>query len=108
MPELWVPGAGGPSVEDFVERLHKVIASYAQEHELAEASVEVELADGSTLGVKQISPEPGYGFITVRPHPEEGEAVEDVIVPIGGIRRVTIAAAEERRARFGFSIPESA
>ena len=29
MPELWVPGAAGPSLEDFVARLHKTIESFA-------------------------------------------------------------------------------
>ena len=105
MPELWVPGAAEPSLDDFVARLHKRIQEYADEHGLRNAAVEIELVDGAALWVQRISPEPGYGFVTLRPHPEDGGTDADVIVPVGSIRRITIAAAEERRSRLGFSLP---
>src|SRR5581483_9373039 len=108
MPELWVPGAAGPSLDDFVDRLHKSIATYREKHSLEEASVQVELAAGALFWVRSISPEPGYGFITLCPHTEDAPSPteEDVIVPVGSIRRITLGPAEEHRARFGFSLPE--
>ena len=106
MPELWVPGAAEPSLEDFVARIHKLVEAYAVEHGLSNAAVEIELADGAALWVQRISPEPGYGFVTLRPHREDGGTDEDVVVPVGSVRRITIAAAEDRRARLGFSLPD--
>src|SRR5437870_4938968 len=109
MPELWIPGAAGPSLEDFVEKLHKSIATYQENHGLKESSVQVELADGALLWVRSISPEPGYGFITLCPHTEDragSDPNEDVIVPVGSIRRIILGPAEAQRARFGFSLPE--
>jgi hypothetical protein len=106
MPELWVPGAADASLDDFVALVHKRIQAYAGEHGLASAAVEIEFVDGAAFWVERISPEPGFGFVTLRPHPDEGEPEEDVIVPVGSIRRITIAAVEEHRARFGFSLPE--
>jgi hypothetical protein len=94
-------------MEDFVERVHKRVSAYAEENGLKEAAVQVELADGSIFWVHRISPEPGYGFITIRPHPEDDEPEEDVIIPVGSIKRITVAAAEERRAKFGFAVPEA-
>src|SRR5206468_6469180 len=78
MPELWVPGAEGPH-EDFVDKLHRAIAAHGEN-----VVVTIELRDGTRYELISISPEPGYGFITVRPHPE-GEGPTEVIVPIGAI-----------------------
>ena len=103
MPELWVPGAAGP-VDQFVERLHRRIADYAQRNGLEEVAVEFELADGAVFTVQSISAEPGFGFLTMCPHPESEEGPEDVIVPMGSIRRITLGRPEPARARFGFSI----
>jgi hypothetical protein len=103
---LWVPGAAGP-LEQFVERVQRRIAEYAQRHGLEQVAVEVELADGALFHVKEISPEPGFGFLTVCPFPEEGgEPEEELIVPLGSVRRISLGQAEERRARFGFTPPQ--
>lgn len=105
MTSLWVPGAAGP-LEQFVERIHRRIAEYAQRHGVEQVAVEVELADGALFHVKEISPEPGFGFVTVCPFPEEGgDPQEELIVPLGSVRRITLGQAEERRARFGFTPP---
>jgi hypothetical protein len=102
---LWVPGAAGP-LEQLVERIQRRIAEYAQRHGLEQVAVEVELADGALFHVKEISPEPGFGFLTVCPFPEEGgEPEEELIVPLGLVHRITLSQAEERRARFGFTPP---
>ena len=73
MPELWVPGAAGPSLEDFVVRLHKTIESFAARRGWDAAIVEVQLHDGTRFALHSIRPEPGYGFLTLCPYPEEQE-----------------------------------
>jgi hypothetical protein len=118
VPELWVPGATGPSLDDFVKRLHEAIESFASRRGWEHATVEVELTDGTRLGLHAIRPEPGYGFITLCPYPEDEERPwpkageeqgevewppDEVIVPVASIRRITLGEPEERRARFGFS-----
>jgi hypothetical protein len=108
VPELWVPGAAGP-LDQFVEKLHRRIEDFGQRRSLEEVAVEVELVDGATYMVRAISPDPGFGFVTICPHPEadaDGDGEEqDVIVPIGSIRRITLGRPEPARARFGFSVP---
>jgi hypothetical protein len=103
MPELWTPGAAGP-LDQLVDRIHRRIETFAAEHGLEQAAVEVGLADGSTIEVAALSAEPGFGLLTIRPH---GEEPEELIVPLGMIRRIAIGRAEER-ARLGFSLPEGA
>jgi hypothetical protein len=99
---LWIPGAAGP-LEQFVERLQRRIADYAQRNGLAQVAVEVQLADGALLAVKDISPEPGFGFVTLVPF---DEPEEELIVPIGSVRRIALGQAEEKLARFGFTPPQ--
>lgn len=119
MPELWIPGAAGPSVEDFVARLHRAIEQFAAVRRLDTVSVEVQLHDGARLVVLAIRPEPGYGFVTLCPHPEEGQPPvkkgasddtctrEELIVPVGSIIRITLSEPEPQTS-FGFSLPQSA
>lgn len=104
MPELWVPGAAGP-LDQFVDKLHRLIEEFARREGIEQAAVEVELHDGALIAVESISPEPGFGFVTIRPHPEAREEPEEVIVPLGSIRRITLGRPEPERARFGFSLP---
>ena len=101
MPELWLPGAAGP-LDQFVERLHRRVEEFARANGLEEAAVEVELPDGALLPVRAISPEPGFGFVTLCLHADEPE---ELIVPIGALRQIRLAAPEPARARFGFSLP---
>jgi hypothetical protein len=113
MPELWVPGAAGPSLEDFVQRLNAKIGEFARRRDWPSANVEVELHDGSTFQLHSISPEPGYGLVTLCPYPEDGSpwpgsgdaTPEEVIVPVGSIMRITLSRPEDRRSRFGFAPP---
>ena len=102
MPELWTPGMAGP-LDQLVERLHRRVAEFARKHGLEEAAVEVELSDGALILVAEISPEPGFGFVTLTPH---GDEPQELIVPIGSIRQFVIGPPEPARARFGFSVPE--
>ena len=102
VPELWTPGMAGP-LEDLVGRIHRRIESFAAEHGLEQAMVEVELSDGALLRLASISPEPGYGFLTLVPHGEEAEP-QELIVPIGAIRQLTLSRAEAE-SPIGFALP---
>jgi hypothetical protein len=102
---LWIPGAAGP-LEQFVDRLQRQIAVFAQQHGVEQVAVEVELLDGALFAVKDISPEPGFGFVTLSPFTDEGgEPEEHLIVPLGSVRRITLGRSEEQLARFGFTPP---
>ncbi|MGE5273474.1 MAG: hypothetical protein ACM3QU_06910 [Verrucomicrobiota bacterium] len=103
MPELWVPGYAGP-LDDLVERIHRRIAQFAEEAGVEQAFVEVELADGVRYAVESMTPEPGYGFVTIRPHPAD-DTPGLVIVPIGSIRRIELSTAADERTTLGFSVP---
>ena len=103
MSDLWLPG--GPSADDFVDRVHKQIARFAGANDLAQARVEVELRDGALLVLDTISPEPGYGFVTLRPHPENEREREELIVPLASIAKIRLSPTEEE-PRFGFALPD--
>lgn len=103
MPELWTPGMIGP-LDDFVARIHRRIESFGSEHGLERAMVEVELFDGALLRLASLSPEPGYGFLTLVPHGEESEP-QELIVPLGAIRRLTLSRLEPESS-IGFSLPQ--
>ena len=95
-------------MEDFVARLNKEIERFAHEHAEGRAAVEVELADGALLQLVSILPEPGYGFVTLCPHAEEGEPAEERIVPVGAIREFRVCVPEDRpHFRVGFAPAES-
>jgi hypothetical protein len=105
MPQLWLPGVEGPQ-DDFVERLHRQIERFAREHGLESVSVDVELEGGARFTLDRISPEPGYGFVTLSPHPTDDPDVPDeLVVPIGSIRRIELDDAREQRRPFGFRLP---
>jgi hypothetical protein len=103
MPDLWVPGFAGP-LDDLVSRIHRRIEQLAKDEGVERAFVEVELADGARYSVESLSPEPGYGFVTIRPHPTD-ETPREVIVPVGSIKRIELSAAAEERTQLGFSVP---
>ena len=108
MPELWIPGTSGP-VDELVSRIERRIETFRAEHGLERAAVSVELADGALHRLASISAEPGFGFITLCPHCDQGEP-EELIVPIGAVREIRIGLAEDE-PRLGFappSEPESA
>jgi hypothetical protein len=100
MPDLWTPGMAGP-LEDLVGRIHRRIEAFAAEHGV-EAMVEAELADGSLHRLESISAEPGFGFVTLRPHPVDEP--RELIVPLGAIRQLTLSPAEPE-SPIGFSLP---
>jgi hypothetical protein len=98
-PDLWVPGAAEPSLDDFVERVHRLIEQYTATHAADRSHVEVELADGERLTLRSLSSEPGFGFLTL------ALEAEQVIVPVGSIRRITLGPADEQN-RPGFALPQ--
>ena len=102
MSEPWLPG--GASLDDFVARVHGQIASFAEEHGLAHAKVEVELRDGAVHILDKISAEPGYGFVTLCPHRTSDER-EELIVPLAAVVQIRISPAEEE-PQFGFALPD--
>ncbi len=104
---MWLPGVEGPQ-DDFVERLHRQIERFAREHGVERVSVEVELDGGSRFPLDTISGEPGYGFVTLRPHATGDEDVPDeLVVPIATIRRIELDDAVEHKRPFGFTLPSS-
>jgi hypothetical protein len=109
MSDLWLPGVHAPQ-DELVARIHRQIERFAAEAGVERAFVLVELADGSRLPLDALSPEPGFGFVTLRPHPDPDDEYEDLpaelIVPVGSIRRIELDRADEQRARFGFSLAE--
>ena len=92
----------GP-LEEFVSRVVRRIEDFRVEHGLELAGVSVELADGSLHRLASLSAEPGFGFVTLRPHFEPGEP-EELIVPLGAIREIRIAAVDGEQ-RLGFAPP---
>ena len=94
-----MPGAAEPSLDDFVERVHRQIEQFTATHAADRSHVEVELADGERLDLLSLSGEPGYGFLTL------SVEAEQLIVPVGSIRRITLGPADEDR-KPGFALPE--
>jgi hypothetical protein len=102
-PDLWVPGAAEPSLENFVAGIHRQIERYTATHTAERSHVEVELAGGERLTLRSLSSAPGYGFLTLAVHSEE-DGADELIVPVGAIRRISLGPADETR-RPGFALP---
>jgi hypothetical protein len=103
--ELWVPGFAGP-LDDLIDRIHRRIEQFAGEAGVEQAFVEIELVDGVRYVVESLSPEPGYGFVTIRPHAADKTPAE-VILPIGSIRRIELSGTADQPTALGFSVPPS-
>ena len=101
MPELWVPGSAEAASDALVERMLDQIARFAKEEAGGEVQVEIELRDGSVIALESILPEPGFGFITLRPH---GERREEIVIPVAAIARLRLGPPEQHPP-FGFSKP---
>jgi hypothetical protein len=103
--DLWTPGHAGPH-EELVDRIHRQIARFARERGIEQAVVEFELRDGSRFELDAILPEPGYGFVTIRPHPRDEDTPPELIVPVSMIERIELYAAGDKPSRFGFALPD--
>ena len=106
MGDLWTPGKPGPH-DDLVARIHAQIRRFGHERGIEQAVVEVEFRDGSRFELDAIMPEPGYGFVTIRPHPGDEDLPPELIVPVGLIERIELYAAQDRPSRLGFSLPSA-
>ena len=120
MSALWVPGMPAGPLEEFVQRLSRKIDEFCARRGHEQATVEVELVDGANYVVYSISAEPGFGFVTIAPYPEDEEQPwprvpgheamppDEVIVPVGSIRRITLNDAAHRKPPLGFVSPPDA
>jgi hypothetical protein len=89
-----------------VERLHRTIAAFAAATGVETPVVEVELADTARFVLDRIEPDPGYGMVTIYVRPEDDDAPDALIIPIGSVRRFELRRSpEERVAAVGFAIP---
>ena len=100
MSQLWTPGAAGP-LDEFVGRVTRMVAEFANEHGLEQAEVCVELVDGSRHTLATTSSEPGFGFFSFTPHGDGDDEPSRLIVPIGAVRSIAISAPDPERP-FGF------
>jgi hypothetical protein len=104
MPELWTPVPALPH-EEFVERVLRAIASFAEATGVEKPLVEVELADTSRFVLERIDPEPGFGMVTLYVADTREDDPDALIIPIGSLRRIELRTAPDRGDRFGFSVP---
>jgi hypothetical protein len=102
--DLWTPGKAGPH-EELVERIHRQVARFARERGIEQPVVDVELRGGSRFRLESLLPEPGYGFVTIRPHADGDDVPAELIVPVDIVERIELFVAQDEPAAFGFSIP---
>ncbi len=118
MSALWVPGMPAGPLEEFVQRLTRKIDEFCSRRGHEQATVEVELVDGARYVLHSISAEPGFGFVTLCPYPDDearpwpkadGDQPvppDEVVIPIASIKRIVLNDAAEREPPFGFTLPE--
>jgi hypothetical protein len=94
----------GP-LDELVKRILRRIEVFKDEHGLSDVEVTVELVDGSLHRLKTLSPDPGFGFVSFRPH--GGEEPEERIVPLGAVREIRLAAPGSEQA-LGFVVGAAA
>jgi len=92
----------GP-LEELVSRIHRRIEGFKETYSVDVVDVSIELFDGSLHRLASISAEPGFGFVTLCPHGDDGDP-EELIVPLGAIRQLRLSRAEPEQ-RVGFSVP---
>lgn len=93
----------GP-LDELVKRILRRIEVFKDEHGLSEVEVTVELVDGSLHRLQTLSADPGFGFVSFRPH--GGEEPEERIVPLGAVREIRLAAPGSEQA-LGFRVSEA-
>ena len=107
MPELWTPTPHMPN-DEFVERLLKAIANFAEASGVEKPLVEVELTDGSRFVLEHVDPEPGFGMVTLYVADVRDDAPDALIVPLGSVRRIELRSSPEKSESFGFTVPPAA
>ncbi len=91
------------ALEELVTRIHRRIADFQEAHRLEEVAVSVELIDGALHRLASLSAEPGFGFVTLCPHGEDGDP-QELIVPLGAVREIRLGASEPEQ-KLGFVGP---
>ena len=122
--QVWIPGSGvsgddpSSSVDDFLKRVHMQIQNFVEQCQCERAVVEVLLHDGRRLRLRSLSSEPGFGWVTLHPIPEDGGDGSDeeesdtpvdeaLILPLQSILRIVMRRPDnEEPQRFGFVPPE--
>jgi hypothetical protein len=115
--QVWTPdgaAAPPPSVKEFLAGVHAQIQAFADQCDCERAIVEVMLHDGRRLRLRAISAEPGFGWVTLQPFPEDidddatdGPVEESLILPLQSIVRIVMRRPEdEEPQRFGFVPPD--
>ena len=79
----------GP-LDELVKRILRRIDVFKTDNGLEEVEVTVELLDGSLHRLRTLSADPGYGFVSFRPHGGEDEP-EELIVPLGAVREIRLS-----------------
>jgi hypothetical protein len=97
---IWTPGAAGP-LDEFVARINRMVATFAQEHGLEQAEVRLELADGSRYLLAAVTPDPGFGFFSFVPYLGDGDEPSRVVIPVGAVKSIEISAPDPEEP-FGF------
>jgi hypothetical protein len=95
----------GP-LDELVKRIVRRAESFKEEHGLEEVEVSVELVDGALHRLVSLSAEPGFGFVSLRPHSTDGDP-QEIIVPVGALREIRLGAPGPEHA-FGFAGPAAA
>lgn len=98
---VWTPGAAGP-LDEFVGRLTRMVTAFANEHDLEQAEVCIELVDGARHTLETASADPGFGFFSFVPYREGGAEPRMLVVPIGAVRAIEISAPNPPERPFGF------
>ena len=99
--QIWTPGAAGP-LDEFIGRITRMVADFAEEHGLDQAELRIELADGSRHVLATATAEPGFGFFSFVPHRAEDDELMRVIVPIGAVKTIEISRSDPDHP-FGFA-----
>jgi hypothetical protein len=102
--QIWTPGAVGP-LDEFVGRLTRMVGEFAREHQLEQAELRIELADGSRHVLATATAEPGFGFFSFVPYGLDDDEPRRVIVPIGVVKAIEISKPDPDRP-FGFASAE--
>jgi hypothetical protein len=89
----------GP-LDELVKRILRRVDAFKDEHTLDDVEVSIELVDGSLHRLRTLSSEPGFGFVSFRPHSDDDP--EEVIVPLGAVREIRIGMPGSEQA-FGFA-----
>lgn len=85
----------------------RIVERFRIDRELEAVEVVAELWDGAVHRLETLTPEPGFGFLTLVPVPEPEEPPSLLVVPVGALRGFTISPPDPEHP-FGFSVVDAA